>query len=70
VTPVTDEVYAPNLEEAYRRIPRDRRDAPTVALALTLDCGIWTADYDFFGCGVPIWVTHTLQAHLDAHDPR
>jgi predicted nucleic acid-binding protein len=68
VTPVTGEVYIHNLDEAYRRIPRDQRDAPTVALALTLDCGIWTADYDFFGCGVPVWVTETLQAHLDARD--
>ena len=70
VTPVTDEVYAHNLEAAYRRIPRNQRDVPTVALALTLDCGIWTADYDFFGCGVPVWVTDTLQAHLEAHDDR
>ncbi len=70
VTPVTNEVYAHTLSEAYRRIPPDPRDAPTVALALTLGCGIWTADYDFFGCGVPVWVTETLQAHLDAHDKR
>ncbi|MGD9889665.1 MAG: PIN domain-containing protein [Dehalococcoidia bacterium] len=68
VASVTNEVYVHNLNEASRRIPRDQRDAPTVALALTLDCGIWTADYDFFGCGVPVWITEMLLAHLDAHD--
>lgn len=62
---VPREVYADRLEEARRRIPRDARDAPTLALALTLDCGIWTADYDFFGCGVPVWTTETLLGHLN-----
>jgi predicted nucleic acid-binding protein len=35
-----------------------------VALALTLDCGIWTADQDFFGCGLPVSTTETLTLHL------
>lgn len=60
------EVYAARLEEALRRVPRDERDAPTVALAMTFDCGIWTADHDFFGCGVPTWTTETLLLHLAA----
>lgn len=60
-------VYANRLEEARSRIPRDARDTPTVALALTLDCGIWTNDHDFFGCGVPIWVTETLIRYLETH---
>ena len=59
-------VYADALEEARRRIPRDPRDAPTVALALTLERGILTGDYDFFGCGVPVWTVETLRLHLDA----
>lgn len=54
------EVYAERLTEARERLPRDARDAPTLALALTLDCGIWTADRDFFGCGVPVWSTEVL----------
>src|SRR4051794_11575995 len=58
--------YADYITEARRRIPRDPSDAPTVALALALDCGIWTNDHDFFGCGLPVWVTDTLQAHLQA----
>jgi len=66
VTVALDVLYADRLDEARRRIPRDPNDAPTVALALALDCGIWTADRDFFGCGVPVWITETLQAHLAA----
>jgi hypothetical protein len=46
--------------EARQRMARDLDDAPTLALALALDCGIWTADHDFFGCGVPAWSTETL----------
>src|SRR4051812_35208284 len=59
-------MYEAHFAEARLRIPRDPNDAPTVALALALDCGIWTNDRDFFGCGLPVWVTDTLQAHLQA----
>lgn len=38
----------------------DVNDWPTLALALTLDCGIWTQDYDFFGSGVATWSTDNL----------
>lgn len=58
-----EQEYAKFLPEALRRIPRDPSDAPTVALALALDCGIWTADNDFFGCGVAVWATDVLLAH-------
>jgi predicted nucleic acid-binding protein len=61
---VPAELYADQMEEALRRIPRDHRDAPTVALALALDCGIWTGDQDFFGCGLPVWITETLLTHV------
>jgi predicted nucleic acid-binding protein len=57
--------YAERLAEATRRIPRDPRDAHSVALALQLDCGIWTSDQDFFGCGLPVWSTEVLQTHLE-----
>lgn len=65
VTVVPSDVYAARLDEARRRIPRDQRDVPAVALALALDRGIWAADRDFFGCGLPVWTTETLQLHLD-----
>jgi hypothetical protein len=57
--------YAENVGEARWRIPRDPDDVPTVALALATRCGIWTGDYDFFGCGVPVSTTETLLAYLD-----
>lgn len=60
VTTVDSNVLADLLPVARRRMPRDPRDAPTVALALGLQCGIWTADYDFFGCGVAVWSTEAL----------
>jgi len=66
VAPVSPDVYEKQMEEARRRIPRDPRDAPVVALALALNCGIWTRDRDFFGCGVPVWITETLRVHLEA----
>ena len=61
---VSGDVCAPHMVEATERMPRDRRDAPTVALALALQCGIWTADRDFFGCGVPVWATETLWMYV------
>ena len=61
-----DALFQENLEEAQRRVPRDPTDAPTVALAIAAECGIWTADYDFFGCGVSVWATDTLGAHVAA----
>jgi len=56
--------YQAKREEARQRMRRDPDDAPTLALALVLDCGIWTSDYDFFGCGMPIWSTETLLWYL------
>ncbi len=58
------DIYQDRLPEAIWRIPRDVQDAPTVAVALAFDCGIWTADRDFFGSGLPVWSTSTLQHYL------
>ncbi len=58
------DIYADRLDEGRQRIPRDRHDAPVIGLALALNCGIWTGDHDFFGCGVPVWNTETLLLHL------
>lgn len=62
---VPDTTYRDRLPDALWRIPRDPKDAPTVALALSLGCGIWSADHDFFGCGLPVWTTQTLERILD-----
>jgi predicted nucleic acid-binding protein len=63
---VQSAVYAEFEVVARRRVPRDARDWPTVALALALEAGIWTADADFLGCGVPTWTTETLLLDADA----
>jgi len=70
VTLSPTEVYARRMDEARLRTPRDAGDAPLVALALVLDCGIWTSDRDFFGCGVPVWTSETLQPHLERVEER
>ncbi len=49
---------------ARRRIPRDPKDWPTVALAMVLDAGILTGDNDFLGCGCPTWTVDTLLQEL------
>lgn len=64
VTVVADVEHGEYEVEARDRIPRDPNDWSTVALALSLGCGIWTNDYDFFGCGIPVWTTQTLLTHL------
>ena len=43
---------------------RDEDDWPYLALALLLDCSIWTEDTDFFGCGVPTWTTDRIEIYL------
>jgi predicted nucleic acid-binding protein len=67
---VTEMTYSAYEAEARDRIPRDPRDWPTVALALAIGCGIWTADQDFFGCGVPVWTTQTLLTHVETGRAR
>ena len=64
LTVVTETEYRERETEARDRVPRDPNDWPTVALALSLGIGIWTNDYDFFGCGIPVWTTQTLLTHL------
>jgi predicted nucleic acid-binding protein len=48
---VPRDIYEHLEANAPRRIPRDPKDWPTVALALAPDAGILTTDYDFLGCG-------------------
>jgi predicted nucleic acid-binding protein len=57
---VPQAAYAPLEVEARWRIPRDPNDWSCVALALAVNCGIWTNNQNFFGCGLAIWTTATL----------
>jgi predicted nucleic acid-binding protein len=56
--------YERHRSTALRRVPRDERDWPTVALAIAVDAAILTADNDFLGCGCPTWTVETLAAEL------
>jgi predicted nucleic acid-binding protein len=67
VTPISSEVYADGESEARRRLAgRDEADWPFVALALLLNCPIWTEDRDFFGSGVAAWTTDRVEIYLQA----
>lgn len=52
-------------QEALARI-RDPADWPALALALQLDCAIWTEDQDFFGSGVATWTSQPVELYLDS----
>ena len=41
---------------------------PVLALALAVDAPIWTEDQDFFGSGVAIWTTATVELYLARRD--
>lgn len=65
VIPLGEEIYTEFEGEAKQRIAeRDLRDWPLLALALALDCPIWTEDHDFFGIGVATWRTQTVEFYL------
>jgi predicted nucleic acid-binding protein len=59
------DTYASLESTALRRVPRDPRDWPTVALAIVLDAAILTGDNDFLGCGCPTWTVETLRRELE-----
>jgi predicted nucleic acid-binding protein len=61
VVPIPKEDYRHLQSKALKRIPRDPKDWPCVALALLLDCPIWTRDTDYFGTGVAIWTNETVE---------
>jgi predicted nucleic acid-binding protein len=47
---------------------RDEKDWPYLALALLLECPIWSEDTDFFGAGVAIWTTDRVETYLKASE--
>jgi predicted nucleic acid-binding protein len=58
-------MYAGAMDEAAARLAkRDPHDADVLALALTLQCPIWTEDQDFFGTGVATWTSSQVERYL------
>ena len=67
VIPLQDEIYQHVEAEARNRIEsRDENDWPIVALAMALNCPIWTEDKDFFGTGLPIWNSRNVEISFKA----
>lgn len=67
IRPFPPSYYDKYEAEARRRIgARDMDGWPLVALALTLDCPIWTEDNDFFGTGIATWNTGNVELYLSA----
>ena len=65
VHPVQAPMYAGALDEALARLAgRDPFDTDVLALALTLECPIWTEDRDFFGTGVATWTSGQVERYL------
>ncbi|ETW93854.1 MAG: hypothetical protein ETSY1_37425 [Candidatus Entotheonella factor] len=65
VQSVNESDYAAFEAEAKRRISeRDVDDWPLIAIAMALDCPIWTEDRDFFGTGIATWRTRNVEIYL------
>ena len=65
VVQVENDLIEGSREEALARL-RDPADWPALALALQLECAVWTEDQDFFGTGVATWTTATVQHYLNS----
>lgn len=65
VEPVDVDVYEACGAEARERVAGGSPvQWPVVAVALLFDCPIWTSDEEFFGAGIPIWKTKTVELYL------
>jgi predicted nucleic acid-binding protein len=64
VTSVPHDAYLLIKDDALARILRDPDDWHVLAVAMLLDCPIWTEDNDFFGTGVPTWTTDRVEIYL------
>lgn len=65
VVPLSEEIYGAFEAQAKQRIAaRDKQDWPLLALALALDCPVWSEDNDFFGTGVPTWNSQNVEIYL------
>lgn len=65
VQTVDSDVHSQFEMVARRRMDkRDEADWPVLAVALALECPIWTEDTDFFGCGVATWTTDRIEFYL------
>lgn len=64
IATVPEAAYLDIKDEALARKQREPDDWPVLAVAMLLDCPIWTEDNDFFGTGVPTWTTDRIDIYL------
>lgn len=62
---VDHDLYGAYEHEARTRLQgRDEGNWPLLAAALAMACPVWTEDTDFFGTGVPLWITNCTEIFL------
>ena len=67
VAPLSLDTFTGYEEAARERLRgRDEEDWPILAAALSLACGVWTEDTDFFGSGIVVWTTDRVEIFLSA----
>lgn len=67
VEALSGDTFAGYEDAARQRLRgRDEEDWPILAAALSLACGIWTEDTDFFGAGIVVWTTDRVELFLAA----
>ncbi len=67
VEPVPLEFYGAFEPESRARLRnRDESDWPYLALALAMNCPLWTEDRDFFGTGIATWTIDRVELYLKA----
>lgn len=65
VDPVDRKLYQSFENESRERLRgRDEDDWPVLACALAFACDIWTEDTDFFGTGIAVWSTSSIDILL------
>ena len=68
VIPIAQDIYSEYEYASQQRIEkRDIKDWTVVALALSLNCPIWTEDHDFFGIGIATWNTQNVEIYLSSN---
>ena len=69
VNTVESSAYSAYEIEAKQRIEvRDIDDWPVVAVALMLNCPVWTEDADFFGTGIATWTSDRVHLYLETRN--
>jgi predicted nucleic acid-binding protein len=71
VEALSNETFAGYETAARQRLRgRDEEDWPILAASISLACGVWTEDTDFFGAGVAVWTTDRVELFLIANTER